>query len=463
MPELPEVETVRRALEARILGRKILDVSLYRAKNIKTGSSSFLSLLPGARFDSITRKGKLLAFHLHNGWVLVSHLRMEGKYFVRPHDAPKQKHDIFALKLDDGFSLVYEDSRKFGRLGLYKEGHYLTQSSFASLGEEPFDMTPERLHRLFEGKNTPIKEAIMDQSILCGLGNIYADETLFAAKIHPLTPAKRLSFDQIACLLEKACSILNEAIEEGGSTIKTFQSVDGIDGRMQVRLHAYGRLGDTCPDCGTPFRRIELGGRGTTFCPHCQKRTYGPVVLGVTGTIHSGKSTAAKFFERNGYHRFDADAVAKRSYNDPRIKARVQKLLGNQSYNGEKLNAVYVRSVLAKDSNLREGLNRIIHPYVHGKAMEYIYRYGSKDKVLLDVPLLFDSGMDSLCDYILFVEATKDARIKRLEKEGRPAKQLIAINQGYKETLAKKKSTFVIPNDGTVDEFEERLRNLRIG
>ncbi|MDY6392198.1 MAG: DNA-formamidopyrimidine glycosylase [Bacilli bacterium] len=458
MPELPEVETVRRLLEKTVVGKQISSIELFRAKNVATDPKEFLAVIPGKTITRIIRKGKLLGFVFDEDYILTSHLRMEGKYFFHADVRPRGKHDIFRFLFRDGSELVYNDVRKFGRVGLYPLEGYQKHSPFAELGPEPFDMKPEELLAQLKGRNLPIKQCIMDQSIVSGIGNIYADESLFASHVHPLEKAKNVSLEQCQAILTNASRIMNESIEEGGSTVRSYHPGEGIDGLMQLRLQVYGKEGESCPRCGFPLNRITVNGRGTTYCPKCQKSLQIPFVLGLTGPIHSGKSTAASYFVSQGYAHFDADVVAKNAYFDLAVKKAVIHLLGRKAYEGKNLNAAYVREKLTAKPSLKKELEAIVHPYVIAKAREFIA--ASKDKVLLDVPLLFPSHMDELCDATLLILAPLELRAKRIEDEGRDASRLLAINRDYPLEEAKRKARFIVDNDAGLEEFYSRLKEL---
>ncbi|MBQ7243234.1 MAG: DNA-formamidopyrimidine glycosylase [Bacilli bacterium] len=460
MPELPEVETVRRLLEKTVVGKKIVGVDVYREANIETDHASFVSSLTGKTIQSVLRKGKLLGFRLDEGLVLTAHLRMEGKFFYQPRIEEQKKHDILRLFFESGDCLVYNDTRKFGRLGLYASSKDALPLPFHKLGPEPFEYNAVALCKALSRQSRPIKECLMDQSIISGIGNIYADETLFASSIHPLTKASLITEAQCETILTECCRILNEAISSGGSTVKTYHPGNGIDGLMQVHLKAYGKEGIPCLRCGFPLHRIIVNGRGTTYCPICQKSPQKPFVLGITGPIHSGKSTVSALLEEHGYLHFDADKVAKESYFDRACKKKIRALLGAKSYVAGGPDFDFIRSTLAANPQKKAKLETIIHPYVFSRAEELIRSLGPDAKLILDVPLLFQSGMDGLCDATLLVIADLNKRIARIEKEGRDAKSLAKINASYPLNAAMKKASFILGNDAGIDELKAKLFEL---
>ncbi|WP_296878562.1 DNA-formamidopyrimidine glycosylase [Thomasclavelia sp.] len=268
MPELPEVETVRNTLKNFVLNRKIEDVQIIYPKIIEDDLETFVSSVVNQTIKDIDRVGKFLVFKLDQ-IAFVSHLRMEGKYHYVNKDEPIQKHDHIIFKLDNGYQLRYNDTRKFGRIKLVSLDNYRNELPLSKLGPEPFAATVADLYPKLHKSTLPIKHALLDQSMIAGIGNIYANEICFAMGLNPSTPAKNLTKKSVQELIDTACLILNEAIEQGGTTIHSF-SANGIDGLFQVKLKAH--LQKTCSICKGPIKKIKIKGRGTYYCPHCQKR-----------------------------------------------------------------------------------------------------------------------------------------------------------------------------------------------
>ena len=216
----------------------------------------------------MSRIGKFLIFHLTNEKVLISHLRMEGKYIELLENEDNTKYARVVFHLDNEHKLCYDDSRSFGRMIMSNEKDYLNEKEIAKLGPEPFvvnDVKPllEKAKRI----SLPIKSALLSQELITGLGNIYVDEVLFASKIHPLTPAKLITKNEWEKIITESKRILTEAIAAGGSTIKSYHPGKDINGEFQTRLLAYGRNGQKCVSCHAFMRFIKVNGRGTTFCP----------------------------------------------------------------------------------------------------------------------------------------------------------------------------------------------------
>ena len=273
MPELPEVETVRRGLERLVLGRTILSVEVKVPKMVKTSYQSFLNELPGQRIQAMRRRGKYLIFDFGQ-LIMISHLRMEGKYLLFTDQVPTNKHFHLFFKLDDASTLVYQDVRKFGTFDLLSKNQEEAYFTKKKLGPEPTKKVFKyaSFERALMRSDKPIKPLLLDQKLVAGLGNIYVDEVLWAAKVHPETPARELSKAAMKRVHDQTIAILQLGIEKGGSTIRTYRNALGEDGTMQDYLQVYGKTGQPCPRCASMIEKIKLGGRGTHLCPHCQKR-----------------------------------------------------------------------------------------------------------------------------------------------------------------------------------------------
>ncbi|ASJ52452.1 DNA-formamidopyrimidine glycosylase [Brevibacillus formosus] len=274
MPELPEVETVVRTLRGLVMGKRIESVSVHLARIVRQPDDveAFKSLLVGQTIQDIQRRAKFIQFFLNED-VLVSHLRMEGRYGVYQADDPVEKHTHVVFHFTDGTELRYRDVRQFGTMDLFPKGKETTVGPLAKLGVEPLDksFTPEVLGKLLKGRSTKIKPLLLNQECIVGLGNIYVDESLFKAGIHPEKPAGKLNDKEVTRLHESIVSTLQEAVEQGGSSIKSYVNGQGEMGMFQQSLLVYGRKDEACTKCGTEIIRFVVGGRGTHICPDCQK------------------------------------------------------------------------------------------------------------------------------------------------------------------------------------------------
>ncbi len=279
MPELPEVETVVRTLRPRIVGRTVGRIDLLWKPLLRRGTSRALKSLEGKSISSVERRGKMVMIGFAEGGLLVFHLKMTGQLFITSHDDPADKH----LRLIIGFrdvsmELRFRDIRKFGFmlcLGPSKEGSACRE--LGSLGPEPLDITPAEFARLFAGRKAAIKALLLDQTVIAGIGNIYADESLFDARIHPSTRVSDLGPEDLARLGRSVGRILRRAIKAGGSTIRDYVDGEGRSGNYQSSHKVYGREGAPCPGCGTSLERAKVAGRSSFFCPKCQKAPAGPV------------------------------------------------------------------------------------------------------------------------------------------------------------------------------------------
>ncbi|MEG0366788.1 MAG: bifunctional DNA-formamidopyrimidine glycosylase/DNA-(apurinic or apyrimidinic site) lyase [Coprobacillus sp.] len=270
MPELPEVETVRQTLRQFILDDVIEGIDVYYDKIIDGDTKEFIQRVTHQRIKEIDRLGKYLIFILESD-AFVSHLRMEGKYHIVESHEPVDKHTHVVFHLRDNRDLRYIDTRKFGRIQLVDVNHYLTQNPLSKLGKEPFDITTEELYCLLHKSSLPIKSALLDQTMIAGIGNIYANEICFLMHIDPRTKASRLSKKRVEELKGISIDVLKRAIAQGGTTIHSFDS-NGIHGLFQVQLNAHGQK--VCPHCQGDIKKIMVNQRGTYYCPRCQKRRY---------------------------------------------------------------------------------------------------------------------------------------------------------------------------------------------
>jgi formamidopyrimidine-DNA glycosylase len=270
MPELPEVETVKNTLKKQILGKRIQNIKVLYDGIIETDKNEFKNIINEEIID-IKRRGKFLIFVLNN-YYLVSHLRMEGKYFIKNNTMPIIKHEHIIFDLGD-CELRYHDTRKFGKMYLVKKDKLFTDTPLSKLGLEPWDnsLTCDYLKEKMNS-HLPVKTLLLDQSIITGIGNIYADEILFLSRINPLTKSKDLTDKNRKDIIANTIKVLDKAIEEGGTTIRSYTSEEGVTGLFQNNLCVHQREKEECRVCKTPIIKIKVGGRGTYYCPKCQKK-----------------------------------------------------------------------------------------------------------------------------------------------------------------------------------------------
>lgn len=281
MPELPEVETVARDLRRRIVGATIVGARCSWARTLRTHTpDAFAEAVAGRRVESVGRRAKLVVVELSGGAALTIHLKMTGQLFVVPADAPEDPYVRLVVELADGREIRFRDIRKFGKIGLYGRdtatGELTTEvggtAVFADLGPEPLDpgFGLREFRRRLRRRKGRLKPLLLDQGFLAGVGNIYADEALWTARLHPLRTAGTLRPPDERRLFDAIRTILREAIERRGSSIDDYTAPDG-DGSMQDRLQVYQRTGEPCPRCGRPVKRIVIGARSTHLCTWCQR------------------------------------------------------------------------------------------------------------------------------------------------------------------------------------------------
>ena len=271
MPELPEVETVVRTLRPRLVGATVSCVTLFRRDIVKSLAIDVPQQLVGRSFQGVLRRGKKILLLLDHGTVCI-HLGMSGQLTLEHPDAPLRPHTHLVLSLTTQCSagalqLRFRDPRRFGGVWLLSSPDLAN----ANLGPEPLTLRPDQLSTILSHTRRPIKSALLDQSLIAGLGNIYVDESLFAAGIHPLTAANELSPEHIRRLTRAIKLILRRAIRHRGSSIRDYIDVNGSSGRFQRLHNVYAREDEPCRRCKTAIRRIVLAGRGTHYCPTCQK------------------------------------------------------------------------------------------------------------------------------------------------------------------------------------------------
>ena len=273
MPELPEAETVGRALDAALRGRSIVKVELFTPA-MRTPLAPLLhGGLPGLRFTGVRRRGRYLVAGLSDGRALLMHFGMSGVVRVEDASIPRRKHEHVFIHLSDGMVFRFECTRRFSLLELHETGADGMPAVLSGLGTEPLSdgFTGDSFHAACAGRRGAVKNLLMENGIVTGIGNIYASEILFAAGVDPRRTGASLTGEECGRIAGEAKRILRRAIECGGSTIADFRHVDGSEGHFSVCLRVYGKEGEPCPVCGTPIRCVRLGGRSSFFCERCQK------------------------------------------------------------------------------------------------------------------------------------------------------------------------------------------------
>jgi formamidopyrimidine-DNA glycosylase len=275
VPELPEVETVRRRLEPLLVGRRFERVEIADPRLTRPEDPTEVAAeLTGERVVALDRRGKYLVVRFESGRVLLIHLRMTGSLLHTPTGRPADiPHQRAVVNLDDGSDVVYRDVRRFGTW-LLMEPHGLDPYLAERLGGEPLGraFTTKSLAARLAHRKAPVKAALLDQRTLAGLGNIYVDEALWRARVHPLRPAREVAAEEVPMLRRAIRQSLQAGIRRQGATLRDYRQPDGTRGRMQAEFKVYGREGEPCDRCGTPIEKTRVAGRGTWYCPACQRR-----------------------------------------------------------------------------------------------------------------------------------------------------------------------------------------------
>ncbi len=274
MPEMPEVETICRSLRPHVERKTIKDIEIRLPRLVKWPSpEDFRAILMGRRIDALERRAKYMLFHVTDDWILVIHLRMTGRLFYRSEGTPADLSARIIFHFGGGDSLEYLDTRTLGTLYLLRKNELDRIYGLSSLGPEPLSLefTVDYFATGLSKRKGKIKTALLDQSFIGGLGNIYVDESLARAGIHPERKANALNESEIAKLHEAINAVIEKGICEGGTTFRDYRDGEGNRGSFQEELCVYGRKGLPCPVCGTEIVRTEVGGRGTHYCPQCQQ------------------------------------------------------------------------------------------------------------------------------------------------------------------------------------------------
>ena len=411
MPELPEVETVKRVLTPIVKNRKIVKIDVLRASIVNNKASEFIPYFENETFLSVSRIGKFLIFHLTKDKVLISHLRMEGKYIELLENEEDTKYARVVFHLDNNHKLCYDDSRSFGRMIISSESLYKKEKEIQKLGPEPFEVqSVDEIVSKVAKVSLPIKTALLSQEIITGLGNIYVDEVLFASKIHPLTPTKLIKKNEWEIIIKESQRILSEAIDAGGSTIKSYHPGKDIDGNFQTSLKAYGKNGQKCVICHTNMRFIKVNGRGTTFCPHCQIKRGAPLRIALVGKIASGKSAVLEQFKKAGYLCLSSDEIVHELYQNSDIQTKINKKLKIKP-NDDFVSTL--REHLKVKSKDLDSLEKLVHPLVK-KEIEKAFKESNSKLLVCEVPLLFKAHMENMFDVIIGLDINERVQEKRL-------------------------------------------------
>lgn len=449
MPELPEVETVRRELSQHLIGLKFKKVEFLYKPCFENKNRSIDEIID-AEITSLSRKGKYLIFNLSNEKLLVFHLRMEGKLFFLEKESADLKRCMckFEFSNDNEHILTFNDVRKFGRIYLLDD---INQEPLSKVGAEPMDIDPKYVYESFHSKNLCLKELLLRQDIMSGIGNIYADEVCFDCSISPFRLGNTLTKTEVDQIVDSASRILKLAIQNNGSTVRSYQFSDNHRGSFQNFLKVYGKEGTTCSKCGNhKIKKIHLSGRGTSFCPHCQ---HNGLNIAVTGKIASGKSLACSYFAEYGFVRFSADEEVHRLYQDDgflkELKAKFPIVFTPD------LDKKKITKLLSEKAFYSKYCS-----FVFGKVKEAIEKFivenDGKDKVF-EIPLLFDAHFEKYFDYLIGTETTRQDEHLKERNESSSRKSFNEFNS-YDDN--RNKLNYILSTDGTKEELKSKVCDL---
>jgi formamidopyrimidine-DNA glycosylase len=275
MPELPEVESLRRLLQESVIGRVFVTAKVREPRLRRNLAEGFAVTIAGRKVEAIERRAKYLIFALSGGYRMLVHLGMSGSLSHRNSSDTSPfnpRHDHIEIALDDGSMLVYNDPRRFGLMKLYANSEFAGAIELRSLGPEPLDgFTASHLWQASRGRTAPIKNLIMDQRVVAGVGNIYASEILFRARVRPTRRAGKVTRAEIERIATITPQVLSEAIGSNGTTFRSYRDSRGEPGRFVTKLRVYDRAGQPCIECARPIRSVVVGQRSSFYCPQCQK------------------------------------------------------------------------------------------------------------------------------------------------------------------------------------------------
>lgn len=464
MPELPEVETVKNTLIPLIKGKTISKVDIFFDRLIQSDINNFKKEILNKTIIDVDRYGKFIFFRLSEDYTLIIHLRMEGKfqYHNNKNDNIRISSTTLIFYFSDDTVLSFNDTRKFGLMYLAKNDEVSELKFIKKLGPEANKLNREEYGELTKKfkRNIPIKSLLLEQSNISGIGNIYADEILYLSKVNPLTKGKDISDEKYIEIFDNSKIVLEKAIKLGGSTIHSFSS-NGIDGKFQNELLCYGKEGEICPRCGTIFHKIFLKGRGTTFCPNCQINHELKTSIGITGPIGSGKSEVLKYLKTKGYLVLSSDELIHELYKDPYLSYKFSKIYFKGFDINNKAHREKVKELLINNPNIKKEAEKILYKALEEKLINIITTNKDKykNKIAVEVPLLFKAHYEYLFDKILVIEVSKDTQIKNLTKRNENIESSLKLNKDY-FIDNKNKDIIAINNDNTLKDLYNQIDEI---
>lgn len=455
MPELPEVETVKRELEQYLVNKTFQKVNLLYPNLVKTDKEEFINNLVGLKILSLGRKGKFLLFNLSGDYTLITHFRMEGKYFYTDKlDAILNKYVTCYFTFSDNTYLVFQDVRKFGVMYLYKNNE-LDKSPLAELGKEVWDITSYKyLLDKFKNNSTMLKEELLNQKVIAGFGNIYADEVCYKSRLNPFMEVKNIKKEEASKIISNGREILDLAIKHKGSTIKTFEFANHKKGDMQSFLKVYGKKGKPCPICHNKFEKRFVSGRGTTYCYKCQKVFPS---IAITGEIASGKTFVLNLLKERGYYTISSDNIVHELYlNQAFLKELKNKF--SFVFTNDLLDKKKVMTKMLEDKKFRRSYQLFIWSKVKDRINDFIIHH-TDNYQFIEVPLLFEAKMENDFSFILGVETKKQVEYLKIRNDDNISSRLkMASINSYSKN--KDKLDFVIVNNNSKEDLENKLDQI---
>ena len=456
MPELPEVETVVRTLEKQLGNKTIKEVKVFWDNIIaNVNPDVFASSLVNQTLEKYDRRGKFLIFTLTD-YIVISHLRMEGKFFIQPLNTLKDKHTHLIFKMED-IELHYNDVRKFGKFYLYSKNENLT--CLDKLGYEPFDkhLNGKTLKKLTRKDKMVIKTKLLDQSLIAGIGNIYANEICFKCNLDPLRKSCYISEVKWDEVLKVTKEVLAKAIEQGGTTIRSYTSSLGVTGLFQQSLMVHSRENENCYVCGSEILKVKVNGRGTYYCPNCQKPK--PIVVAITGSIGSGKSMVSKYLSKKGFKTISSDAINDDLLTHQQTILDLAYILGCSP---EDIDKRYLSKLIFSDREIKNEVEKYLHLQIYQEIEKWIKENESEKLLFVEVPLLFEVNWDKYFDCNITVNADLDLIYKRLFENRNMSKE--DVEKRLKTQLSAKEkiklADYVLDNSSTFEKLFESIDAL---
>ena len=469
MPELPEVETVRRTLEHQIMNEQIIQVEVHYSPIIENiNVHEFCDQLINQTFRSFHRYGKYLIF-VFDTVSLITHLRMEGKFFIKPTNEIRSIHEHIIFKFNSGKTLRYHDTRKFGKMVLVNSTNIndiMNYPSLKKLGPEAnSDFSFDYLYDKLKKRHDSIKVALLDQEVIAGLGNIYVDEVCFLSKLHPTMSCDLITKEDVENIIKYSKEVLDKAILAGGTTIRSYTSSLGVTGRFQQSLLCHSREGEKCYNCGITIIKTFVGGRGTYYCPKCQELRR-PKIIGITGGIATGKSSVCKYLLDNGYSVISSDEIVKKLYESQKVKDLIKNTFGDIYIKNNKIDRNELGKLVYNNNELRIILNNLIHPLVKERILNYI-NHSNDSVVFVDVPLLYEAKFDDICDEVIVVYTNPYTNLIRLMIRDNISEEYANIKIASQMSLDEKceKANYIIDNSNelcyTYKQIEKVIEKIK--